>query len=173
MLLLKARYPEGRRAAFVITDHADQTTTGNAARAGGWYIAFIVAALWQRRFLGHGLLMTKSLVPQRRASARRCRGPSTAPGAVAVLKTSTRWSSITAATNVRRSIHREPVSPQLDDPAIATLAQNCTQHRLGNQSALGNALIGRSRQHRRSAAFFEQYGRAPGLITSRTPTAKR
>ena len=59
--LLKARYPEGRRAAFVITDHADQTAARTLrALAGGTSDAN--DPRWgQTGLLGHGLAITKAL----------------------------------------------------------------------------------------------------------------
>ncbi len=59
--LVKARYPDGRRAALVITDHADQTAAPTLrALAGGTSDAS--DPRWgQGGLLGHGLPITKAL----------------------------------------------------------------------------------------------------------------
>ena len=59
--LFKARYPDGRSAALVITDHADQTAAPTLrALAGG--TSDTSAASWGKGgLLGNGLLITKAL----------------------------------------------------------------------------------------------------------------
>ncbi len=59
--LLKARFPEGRRAAFVITDHADQTTTGTLHALAGGTSLVSSPRFGKAGLLGKGLPITKSL----------------------------------------------------------------------------------------------------------------
>lgn len=59
--LLKARFPENRRAALVVTDHADQTTTRTFLALMGGTSDANSPRFGKGGFLGHGLLFTKAL----------------------------------------------------------------------------------------------------------------
>ena len=99
--------------------------------------------------------MTKSLWFR---SGRPTPAPSgfTTPGAVAVCEKHPLAGRLSQPlrTSAGRSIGSR--SSAADDPAIATLRKKTAS--AGNQSALGNAPVGRSRQHRQALRFSEQYG---------------
>ncbi len=122
--LLKARYPEGRRAALVITDHADQTTTGTLhALAGGTSLASS-PRFGKGGFLGKGLPMTKALWWK---SGEPAPGPSWSHPPRPVLSP---FQKNLHSLVVYHSRYERPQvdpsgagRPQLDDPAIANLTE--------------------------------------------------
>lgn len=157
--LLKARYPEGRRAAFVITDHADQTTTGTLhALAGGTSLSSS-PRFGKGGFLGHGLLMTKSLWFR---SGEPAPAPSWAHPPHPVL--SPFQKNIHSLVVYHSRYERPQVDPsgagrpQLDDPAIATLAQKL--HSIGWEISPHSATPQSDDRDSTDEAlrFFEQYG---------------
>lgn len=143
--LYKARFPEGRSAAVVITDHADQTAAPTLrALAGG--TSDLSSPKWGKGgLLGAGLPITKALwlssgepapapllpdTPSRAASAG-----SQVSSAVRPAKSSDKHSDRPAAhpsrtlITFRQRYDRPQVDPtgggrpQLDDPEVAELAQ--------------------------------------------------
>jgi hypothetical protein len=59
--LVKARFPDGRRAALVITDHADQTAAPTLRTIAGGTSDMNDPRWGQSGLLGHGLAITKAL----------------------------------------------------------------------------------------------------------------
>lgn len=134
--LFKARYPDGRSAALVITDHADQTAAPTLrALAGG--TSNTAAATWGKGgLLGSGLLITKALWL---SSGEPAPAPLLSPSAVAhaapsaarpvpILPGRSRLKS-KSLQSFRQRYERPQVDPtgggrpQLDDPEVAELAE--------------------------------------------------
>jgi hypothetical protein len=123
--LFKARYPEGRSSAIVITDHADQTAALTLrALIGG--TSDMTSPRWgQSGLLGHGLGITKSLwmssgepAPPPLLNAAAHGGPHGRAG-----------HNAHNVSSFRNRYGRPPVDstgggrPQLDDPEVAEMAE--------------------------------------------------
>ena len=156
--LLKARYPEGRRAAFVITDHADQTTTGTLHALAGGTSQVSSPRFGKGGLLGHGLPITKALwfrsgEPAPAASWAHPPRPVMSP-----------FQKHMHSLVVYHSRYERPQvdpsgagRPQLDDPALAELTQRL--HRAGWEISPHSATPQSDDRDSTEEAlrFFEQY----------------
>lgn len=159
--LLKARYPEGRRAAFVITDHADQTTTPTLyALAGGTSIASS-PRFGKGGFLGKGLPISKSLwfrsgEPAPSASWAHPKHPVLSPF-------QKHMHTVVVYHNRYERPQVDPSGagrPQLDDPSMASLA---VQLRQAGWEVIPHSATPQSDDRdstEEALRFFEQYGAA-------------
>jgi hypothetical protein len=158
MPLLKARYPEGRQAAFVITDHADQTTSGTLHALAGGTSLVSSPRFGKSGFLGKGLPMTKALwfrsgEPAPAASWAHPPHPVLSP-----------FQKHMHSLVVYHSRYERPQvdplgagRPQLDDPALAELAVRL--HRAGWEISPHSATPQPDDRDSTEEAlrFFEQY----------------
>ena len=168
--LFKARYPEGRSAALVITDHADQTAAPTLrALAGG--TSDTAAPGWGKGgLLGSGLLITKALWL---SSGEPAPAPLVASSAPAPLFTAAALRSPGKLGRLRRPsknlqsfrqrYERPQVDPtgggrpQLDDPEVAELAERLAK--AGWELAPHSATPLRDERERTEEAlqFFERW----------------
>lgn len=168
--LFKARYPEGRSAALVITDHADQTAAPTLrALAGG--TSDTTAPGWGKGgLLGSGLLITKALWL---SSGEPAPAPLLASTAPVPTFTAAALSSLGKLGRLRRPsktlqtfrqrYERPQVDPtgggrpQLDDPEVAELAERLAK--AGWELAPHSATPLRDERERTEEAlqFFERW----------------
>lgn len=168
--LFKARYPEGRSAALVITDHADQTAAPTLrALAGG--TSDPSAPGWGKGgLLGSGLLITKALWL---SSGEPAPAPLVASAAAAPLLTAAALRGLSKLGRLRRPsknlqsfrqrYERPQVDPtgggrpQLDDPEVAELAERLAK--AGWELAPHSATPLRDERERTEEAlqFFERW----------------
>lgn len=165
--LFKARYPEGRSAALVITDHADQTAAPTLrALAGG--TSDTAAPSWGKGgLLGNGLLITKALwlssgepAPAPLLSAPVAAAPASrpTPGKPVRLRRPSK-----TLQSFRQRYERPQVDPtgggrpQLDDPEVAELAERLA--RAGWELAPHSATPLRDERDRTEEAlqFFDRW----------------
>lgn len=124
--IFKARYPDGRNAALVITDHADQTAAVTLrALIGG--TSDVTSPVWGKGgLLGHGLSITKSLWM---SSGEPAPPPLYhAPPPIALLNHGGHVSRQSTILAFRSRYGRPQVDatgggrPQLDDPEVVEMA---------------------------------------------------
>lgn len=157
--LLKARFPEGRRAALVVTDHADQTTVPTLYALMGGTSLPDSKNFGKGGFLGHGLLLTKALW---RTSGEPAPVPTWFHARKPLL--SPFQKKLHTLVVYHSQYDRFPVDssgagrPQLDDPAMVKLAD--VLHKagieLGPHSATPQADDRKSTEE--ALRFFENFG---------------
>ena len=161
MPLLKARYPEGRRAAFVITDHADQTTTPTLYALAGGTSNASSPRFGKGGFLGKGLPITKSLwfrsgEPAPSASWAHPKHPVLSPF-------QKHLHTVVVYHNRYERPQVDPSGagrPQLDDPLMASLA---VKLREAGWEVIPHSATPQSDDRDstdEALRFFEQYGAA-------------
>jgi len=167
--LFKARYPDGRNAALVITDHADQTAVLTLRALIGGTSDVTSSSFSQGGLLAHGLSITKSLwmssgepaPPPLGYSAAHAAasGPHVAPAA----PKSSHASRVSTILSFRNRYSRPQVDatgggrPQLDDPDVAEMADRMA--RLGWEIVPHSATPVRDERDRTTQAleWFQRY----------------